>query len=95
MYIFDEATSNIDLESEEAILQVIQEMTKTKTILMITHRLSTIATADRIYVLKDGSCIENGTHEELMMQHGMYASMYTKQQELEQFYGGSEDEERA
>ena len=45
---------------------------------MITHRLSTIATADRIYVLKDGSCIENGTHEELMMQHGMYASMYTK-----------------
>ena len=95
MYIFDEATSNIDLESEEAILQVIQEMTKTKTILMITHRLSTIATADCIYVLKDGSCIENGTHEELMMQHGMYASMYTKQQELEQFYGGSEDEERA
>lgn len=95
MYIFDEATSNIDMESEEAILQVIQEMTKTKTILMITHRLSTITQADHIYVLKDGNCIENGIHKDLMKQQGMYASMYTKQQELEQFYGGNMHEERA
>lgn len=90
MYIFDEATSNIDMESEDAILSLIYEMAKTKTILMITHRLSTVVQSDCIYVLDHGYCKESGTHETLMNANKLYALMFRKQQELETFYGGEQ-----
>lgn len=87
IYIFDEATSNIDVESEEAILQVILQLAKTKTILMITHRLHNIEQSDQIYVLDQGHCVEHGTHIELMKHHHKYYEMYTIQSQLEQMEG--------
>lgn len=92
MYIFDEAASNIDSESEAIILESIQELSKTKTVVMITHRLSTLKTCDCIYVMKQGHKVEEGKHDELMKHQGIYAAMYTKQQTLENIYGGCTDE---
>ena len=86
VYIFDEATSNIDMESEDAILHVISQMAKTKTIIMISHRLSTVVDSDRIYVMDHGVCVESGNHQELMNGNGVYATMYQRQQNLETFY---------
>lgn len=87
IYIFDEATSNIDIESEEAILNVITALAKTKTIIMITHRLHNIVNSDKIYVLHNGSCVEHGTHNELMQLQKQYHKMFEKQSELEQMEG--------
>lgn len=85
VYIFDEATSNIDVESEEMILGVIRELAKTKTILFISHRLANVVEADRIYMLKDG-CVEGvGTHGSLMETCGAYAELYQYQKELEAY----------
>ena len=64
VYIFDEATSNIDMESEDAILQLIHRLKKEKTVLLITHRLSSVVDSDCIYVMEKGSCVEQGPHEE-------------------------------
>ena len=89
IYVFDECTSNIDIESEEAILASIRDLSNKKTVIMITHRLHNIIESDCIYVMQDGSCIERGTHEELMKQNTQYHAMYTKQIELEQMKGGS------
>ena len=89
VYVFDEASSNIDAESEELILQEILRMKDTRTILMITHRLRNVLTADQIYVMKDGEAAEHGTHDELMRQEGIYAELYGKQRALEQYAGGS------
>ena len=72
VYIFDEATSNIDMESEDAILQLIHRLKKEKTVLLITHRLSSVVDSDCIYVMEKGSCVEQGTHEELRKQNGVY-----------------------
>lgn len=83
MYIFDEATSNIDVESEEIILSLIQKMTSHKSILLITHRLGSLRNCDCIYLLQDGQIIETGTHEQLVQQGSAYASLWQKQQELE------------
>ena len=85
VYIFDEATSNIDKESEDMIMQVIHELAKTKTVLLISHRLANVVNSDRIYMLKDGSVIQSGTHEELMERGGAYRELYQHQSELEQF----------
>lgn len=87
IYLFDEATSNIDIESEEAILSVIKSLVKTKTVLMITHRLSNIQGCNQIYVLANGACVEEGRHDELMSKHGVYAKLYQQQSELETFEG--------
>ncbi|WP_050636424.1 ABC transporter ATP-binding protein/permease [Candidatus Stoquefichus sp. SB1] len=83
MYIFDEATSNIDVESEENILSVIEKLSQTKTIIMITHRLSTVERCDEILVMKDGQLIEKGTHHELGKQKGLYYQLLNQQKALE------------
>lgn len=85
IYIFDEATSNIDMESEKIILEKIQEIAKTKTVLFITHRLMNIVNADRIYCLDHGVIKESGTHDELLCMKGIYNSLWQTQQMLEQY----------
>lgn len=92
VYIFDEAASNIDAESEDAIVSLIQKLAKHKTVIMITHRLKSVEGCDQIYVMQQGCCVEHGTHEQLMQHTGVYASMYEKQKELEQMEGGSAHE---
>ncbi len=88
VYIFDEATSNIDAESEDLIMEVIRELAKTRTVLLISHRLSNVAASDRIYLLDQGEIREAGTHEELMKQKGAYCRLYETQKNLE-MYGKS------
>ena len=83
VYIFDEATSNIDVESENDILAVIKELAKEKTIIFITHRLSTVIDCDDILVMKQGELVEQGTHQQLKEYNGVYAQMFVKQAELE------------
>lgn len=85
VYIFDEATSNIDVESENAILNVIKDLTKYKTVLFITHRLSTVVDCDKILVMDNGELVEEGTHQDLRDKNGVYAKMYAKQEALEVF----------
>ena len=93
VYIFDEATSNIDVESEEMIMAVIRELAKTKTVLLISHRLENVVASNRIYLLKDGDIAEQGTHTELMEQGGAYEQLYRYQKELESY--GMTDEKEA
>ena len=85
VYIFDEATSNIDAESEEMIMDVIHQLAQTKTILLISHRLANVVKSDRIYMMKDGSVAESGAHDQLIRQNGEYAKLYRSQMELEQY----------
>ena len=85
VYIFDEAASNIDVESEELIMQVIHELAKTKTVLLISHRLANVVKSDRIYFLKEGKIQESGTHEELLQADGMYRQLYESQMALENY----------
>ena len=85
VYIFDEATSNIDAESEEIILETIHQMTKEKTVIMISHRLASIADADCIYALEKGCVTEHGSHAELMKNGGTYAKLYETQAQLENY----------
>lgn len=87
VYIFDEATSNIDADSEEIIMNVIHEMAQTRTILLISHRLANVTDSDKIYMLKYGAISESGTHEELMKLDGSYRHLYESQMALEN-YGG-------
>ncbi|HCT90420.1 MAG TPA: cysteine ABC transporter ATP-binding protein [Lachnospiraceae bacterium] len=88
MYIFDEATSNIDAESEEMIMEVIHELAKQKTVLLISHRLFNVVSSDCIYMLRDGAVAESGTHKELMAERGTYYKLYERQRELERFEKG-------
>ena len=85
IYIFDEATSNVDVESEEILLEAIRALAGRKTVIMITHRLANVTQADRIYVMDNGRIAENGTHEDLMRWGGVYAGLWKTQQELENF----------
>ena len=85
IYIFDEATSNIDAESEAAIVETIHELAKTKTVIMISHRLSAVAGADAIYVLEHGAVAEHGPHDELLARGGAYARLWNQQADLERF----------
>lgn len=83
VYIFDEATSNIDIESENDIMELIMELAKTKTIILISHRLANVKNADCIYVLKKGEIAESGTHEQLLARNGEFSRLWNAQQSLE------------
>ena len=86
VYIFDEATSNIDVESEHDIMEQILLLAKKKSVLLISHRLANITKADMIYAMEQGEVKECGTHEELLRKNGLYQKMWTTQQRLE-LYG--------
>ena len=88
VYIFDEATSNIDVESENDIMKEIHNLAKTKTVILISHRLANVENADNIYVLDKGSVVEYGKHEDLLKKNGVYKNLWTSQQELEKYVGG-------
>ncbi len=83
IYIFDEATSNIDVESEEIIVDLIKKLKREKTVIQITHRLANVVESDEIYMMDSGNIIEKGNHNELMERKGRYEKMYTAQKELE------------
>jgi ATP-binding cassette subfamily B multidrug efflux pump len=78
--VLDEATANIDTETEEAISSALQKMRKGRTTIAIAHRLSTIQDADLILVLHQGEIVERGTHQELLNQNGLYHKMFLLQQ---------------
>ncbi|MCM1271162.1 MAG: ABC transporter ATP-binding protein/permease [Ruminococcus flavefaciens] len=88
VYIFDEATSNIDVESEEIILSQIEKMKSANTIIMISHRLANVQNADCIYALEKGSIAEYGIHSQLLQKGGVYAKLWETQSELENFGKG-------
>lgn len=88
VYIFDEATSNIDVESENDIMKEIYNLAKKKTIILISHRLANVVDADHIYVLDDGKVAEGGSHRELVEKNGTYAKLWTAQQSLENYGRG-------
>ena len=88
VYIFDEATSNIDVESENDIMAQIHTLAGRKTVILISHRLANVTLSDRIYVLDHGSVVESGTHRELLVQNGLYASLRNAQQALENYEKG-------
>ena len=85
VYIFDEATSNIDVESENDIMAEIHRLALTKTVILISHRLANVADADNIYVMENGSVVESGTHERLLSEGGHYAALWNTQQALEHY----------
>ena len=85
VYIFDEAASNIDAESEEMIMETVYSLAETKTVILISHRLANVVKSDRIYMLKNGLAAEMGTHEMLMQRDGEYAKLYRSQMKLEQY----------
>ena len=88
IYIFDEATSNVDVESEESIMEVIRDIAKEKTVILISHRLYNCIPSDKIYFLKDGVVAEEGTHNELMSINGEYARIFNEQTNLESITKG-------
>lgn len=85
VYLFDEAASNIDAESEELIMEVVRELAKDRTVLLISHRLFNVIPSDCIYMMKDGVIAEKGTHQELMARGGEYAMLYESQRALEEY----------
>ena len=91
VYIFDEATSNIDADSEEIIMATVKQISKEKTVILISHRLANVIDSDAIYMLKDGEIVEKGTHEELMRLKGNYEKIFSEQSELENYSRGREE----
>lgn len=85
VYIFDEATSNIDVESENDIMAEIHALAKYKTVILISHRLANVTSSDKIYVMEKGSIAESGNHEELLNRNGAYANLWSAQQSLENY----------
>ena len=87
VFVFDEATSSVDAESEELILATIRELvqSRSKTVIMITHRMANAEHADQVVVLEHGKSVETGTHAELMAAGGVYAKLFTTQADIENF----------
>lgn len=87
VFVFDEATSSVDVESEELILATIRELvqSRSKTVIMITHRMANAEHADQVVVLEHGKSVEAGTHAELMAAGGVYAKLFTTQADIENF----------
>ena len=85
IYIFDEATSNIDVESEETILSEIKKLAKNKTVIVISHRLKNVKDADCIYCMENGTVAGKGTHEQLLSSCNTYKGLCETQKELEEF----------
>lgn len=85
IYIFDEATSNIDIDSENDIMKEIKTLAKEKTVILISHRLANVTDADRIYVIDSGNVTESGTHNALLLKNGDYARLWNAQQSLENY----------
>lgn len=84
VYIFDEATSNIDVESEEAIMEVVNKIASKKTVLLISHRLANVVNSDIIYMMENGKIVESGNHKNLMENvNGPYYQLYMSQYKLE------------
>ncbi len=85
VYIFDEATSNIDVESENDIMREIHALAGTKTVILISHRLANVTESDNIYVMEKGYIAERGTHAELLAKNGAYTKLWNAQQSLENY----------
>ncbi len=85
VYIFDEATSNIDVESENDIMEEIHRLAREKTVILISHRLANVTEAKSIYVMEKGSIVERGTHQQLLEKRGAYAALWNAQQSLENY----------
>ena len=87
--MFDEATSSIDVESENAIMDVILSLRGKKTILLISHRLANVVDADQILVMDRGVIAQRGTHDQLMQSQGLYARLFQQQKALENIRKGA------
>ncbi len=85
IYLFDEATSNVDVESEDAIMAVVNSLAREKTVLIISHRLANVVNANQIYVMKGGSIVEYGHHSNLLDNKAHYRNLYQSQMELERY----------
>ena len=86
IYVFDEATSNIDIESEAIIMRNIKAMSAQKSVIVISHRLANVVPADNIYFMEEGEVKESGSHAQLMAENGGYAKLFNAQKELEEGY---------
>lgn len=86
IYVFDEATSNIDVDSEAIIMKNIKEMSENKSVIVISHRLANVVPADNIYFMRDGQVRESGSHAYLMERKGEYAQLFNAQKQLEDGY---------
>ena len=86
VYVFDEATSNIDIESEAIIMKNIKALSAKKAVIVISHRLANVVPSDHIYYMEHGELKESGTHESLMAKKGGYEKLYSAQKALEEGY---------
>ena len=86
IYVFDEATSNIDIESEAIIMRNIKAMSAQKAVIVISHRLANVVPADNIYFMEEGEVKESGSHAQLMAASSGYAKLFNAQKELEEGY---------
>ena len=84
-YVFDEATSNVDAESEDAIMDAVRGLVGRATVILISHRLANVVGADEIFVLDGGHVVEHGRHDELVAADGRYATLWRAQRELEEY----------
>ena len=91
IYIFDEATSNIDVESEDKIMKVVHELAENKLVILISHRLANVVNADQIFVVKAGQITETGDHKALLEKAGDYYQLFCAQQELEKYAKGARE----